>query len=62
MDSHLLEPKDANTEPLSRANPTFQEANTQMPLKKPTLFMTKHPTQQGNLTTTIMHQLMVHQA
>jgi hypothetical protein len=42
MDSHLLEPKDANTEPLSRANalanPIFQEANTQnAPEEAPTV-------------------------
>jgi hypothetical protein len=42
--------------------PHFRKRTPKMPLKKPPLFMTKHPTQQGNLTTTIMHQLMVHQA
>ena len=37
MDSHLLEPKDANTEPLSQVKrtPHFRKRTPKMPLKQP---------------------------
>ena len=49
MDSHLLEPKDANTEPLSQVKrtPHFRKRTPKMPLKQPPLFMTKHPTKKA---------------